>query len=116
MKRILLLTAMLLMTFAAMYAEGMKNLIVKADKAISKEEADKVKGNIRCVAGVKKIRLNNDQVLVVFDSEKADSKKIVNAFNKIGMKVTVVSETKSEKPAVDGESGATQQQKKTAKQ
>lgn len=104
----------MLMAFAQMNAKDLKDLVVKAHEVIKEEGRAKVDGNIRCVPGVKKIRTKGDLVFITFDADKTDSKKIIARFGKIGYKVAVVSEKPSEgkKPAVDGQSGASQQQNK----
>ena len=103
MKKTLTMIAVALMICATTMAKELKVL--------------EVKDVLRLTAGVKKVEANFSvqQVLVTYDAEKTDAKKIVAALKKNGYEASVVSdgapsEVRKQVP-VDGTSGASKQKK-----
>lgn len=107
--------AVALMMCATTMAKEWKVLVVKTSPAVQSVEAQaKVKDQLRLTAGVKKVEANfsAQQVLVTYDADKTNQKKIVAAMKKAGYETTVVSDgAPAEKPQVDATSGASKQQK-----
>ena len=117
MKKILTLTAVALMMCATTVAKELKMLVVKTTPAVQNVEAQtKVKDLLRLTAGVKKVEADfaAQQVMVTYDADKTDAKKIVATLKKNGYEASVVSDgapgEKKQVP-VDGTSGASKQQK-----
>ena len=118
MKKTLTLMAVALMMCATTMAKELKVLVVKTSPAVQNVEGQtKVKDYLRLTAGVKKVEADfaAKQVMVTYDADKTNAKKIVAALKKNGYEATVVSDgapkEKKEVP-VDATSGASQQQKK----
>lgn len=107
--------AVALMMCATTMATDLKMLVVKTSPAVQNvEEQTKVRDVLRLKPGVKKVEANfaAQQVLVTYDADKTDQKKLVAALKKAGYEATVVSDgapsDKKQKP-VDATSGATKQ-------
>lgn len=113
MKKIITLMAAVMMCTASAIAKDIKVLVVKTSPEMHCNNCEnKIKGNVRFVAGVKRIdtSLTTKLVTITYDADKTNAKIIETAFKKIGYTTTVVS---NGAPAqkVDGTSGATQQNK-----
>ena len=97
MKQILIIIA------AMLIALGGKELLVLAVTTTPEMHCQncekKIKENIRFEAGVKKIETNLEKQLVAitYDPSKTDSKKLTQAFAKIGYTIKVI----SDEPAVN---------------
>ncbi|MBQ6965314.1 MAG: heavy-metal-associated domain-containing protein [Bacteroidaceae bacterium] len=119
MKKTLTLVVAALMCCTTAFAKDLKVLVVKTSPEIHCEKCEqKIKGNVRFTAGVKRIEtdLTTKQVAVTYDADKTDTKTLLAAFKKIGFDATVVSDGKAEgkaskKVPVDGTTGASQQKK-----
>ncbi len=117
MNKIITLFAAAMLCSAAAFAKDLKVLVVKTAPEMHCNNCEnKIKNNIRFTSGVKKIDTSLEQkiVTITYDADKTDSKKIIAAFQKIGYEATVVSDGKKDdkKQPVDGQTGATTQQKK----
>ena len=117
MKKIFVLMVATLMVCATTMAKELKMLVVTTTPAVQSVEAQmKVKDQLRLTPGVKKVEADfaAKQVMVTYDADKTNAKKIVAALKKNGYEATVVSDgapkEKKEVP-VDATSGASQQQK-----
>ena len=111
MKKTLTLMAVALMMCATTVAKDLKVLVVKTSPAVQNVEAQtKVRDVLRLKPGVKKVEANfsAQQVLVTYDADKTDQKKLIAALKKAGYEATVVSDGAKQTP-VDGTSGATKQ-------
>ena len=111
MKKTLTLMAVALMMCATTVAKDLKVLVVKTSPAVQNVEAQtKVRDVLRLKPGVKKVEANfsAQQVLVTYDADKTDQKKLIAALKKAGYEATVVSNGEKQTP-VDGTSGATKQ-------
>ena len=113
MKKIITLMAAVMMCTASAIAKDIKVLVVKTSPEMHCNNCEnKIKGNVRFVAGVKRIdtSLSTKLVTITYDADKTKAKIIETAFKKIGYTAIVVS---NGAPAqkVDGTSGATQQNK-----
>ena len=119
MKKIFVLMVATLMVCATTMAKELKMLVVTTTPAVQSVEAQtKVKDQLRLTPGVKKVEADfaAKQVMVTYDADKTNAKKIVAALKKNGYEATVVSDGKAPeraaKPAqVDAVSGASQQKK-----
>lgn len=117
MNKIITLLAVAMLCSATAFAKDLKVLVVKTSPEMHCNNCEnKIKNNIRFTSGVKKIDTSLEQktVTITYDADKTDSKTIVNAFKKIGYDATVVSDVKQGEKAkpVDGQTGASTQQKK----
>ena len=118
MKKTLTLMAVALLMCATTMAKELKILVVKTSPAVQNVEGQtKVRDYLRLTAGVKKVEANfsAQQVLVTYDADKTDAKKIVAALKKNGYEALVVSdgapsEVQKQVP-VDGTSGASKRKK-----
>ena len=118
MKKTLTLMAVALMMCATTMAKELKVLVVKTSPAVQNVEGQtKVRDYLRLTAGVKKVEANfsAQQVLVTYDADKTDAKKIVAVLKKNGYEASVVSDgapSEGQKQVpVDGTSGASKQKK-----
>ena len=115
MKKTLTLMAVALMMCATTVAKELKVLVVKTSPAVQNVEAQtKVRDVLRLKPGVKKVEANftAQQVLVTYDTDKTDQKKLIAALKKAGYEATVVSDgapSDKKQTPVDGTSGATKQ-------
>ena len=118
MKKIFVLMVATLMVCATTMAKELKMLVVTTTPAVQSVEAQtKVKDQLRLTPGVKKVEADfaAKQVMVTYDADKTNAKKIVAALKKNGYEATVVSDgapKEKKKVPVDATSGASQQQKK----
>lgn len=113
MKKIITLMAAALMCAASAIAKDIKVLVVKTSPEMHCSNCEtKIKGNVRFVAGVKRIDTNlaTKLVTITYDADKTNAKTITAAFKKIGYTATVVSDG-APAQKVDGTSGATKQKK-----
>ena len=116
MKKIFVLMVAALMVCATTMAKEMKVLVVTTTPAVQSVEAQtKVKDQLRLTPGVKKVEADcaAKQVMVTYDADKTNAKKIVAALKKNGYEATVVSDgapTEKTEVPVDATSGASQQQ------
>ncbi len=97
----LILTFLLFTGALACNAADLKTLQVTTQPQMTCSNCEnKIKKNLRFEKGVKEIRTDREKqiVTVVYDAEKTDEKKIVDAFGKIKYRATVV-ESKSKEPA-----------------
>ena len=100
MKQILTIIAALLIAFGG---KELRVLTVTTTPEMHCQSCEKkIKENIRFEAGVKKIETNLEKQLVVitYDPAKTDSKKLSQAFAKIGYAIKVI----SDEPAVSSHS------------
>ena len=119
MKKTLMMVVAALLCCATAFAKDLKMLVVKVTPEVQSVEAQaKVKNQLRLTAGVKKIEADfaAKQLMVTYDAEKTDAKKILAAMKKNGYEATVVSDgavpEKASKPVpVDATSGASKQKK-----
>jgi copper chaperone CopZ len=97
MKQIITIIAAILIAFGG---KELRVLTVTTTPEMHCQNCEKkIKENIRFEAGVKKIETNLEKQLVVitYDPAKTDSKKLTEAFAKIGYTIKVV----SDEPAVN---------------
>ena len=97
MKQILIIIAAMLI---ALGGKDLRVLTVTTTPEMHCQSCEKkIKENIRFEAGVKKIETNLEKQLVVitYDPSKTDSKKLTQAFAKIGYTIKVI----SDEPAAD---------------
>ena len=97
MKQIITIIAAILIAFGG---KELRVLTVTTTPEMHCQNCEKkIKENIRFEAGVKKIETNLEKQLVVitYDPAKTDSKKLTEAFAKIGYSIKVV----SDEPAVN---------------
>ena len=114
MKKTLTWMVAALMCCATTFAKDLKVLVVKVTPEVQNVEAQtKVKNQLRLTAGVKKIEADfaAKQLMVTYDADKTDAKRILSAMKKNGYEATVVSdgavsEKTPVKVPVDGTSGA----------
>ena len=86
MKKLILLTAMLL-TMTVGMAKDIKTLVVTTTPQMHCENCEKkIKGNLRFEKGVKKIETNipDQTVTIEYDAEKIKPEKLLEALKKIG--------------------------------
>ena len=92
MKQILTIIAALLIAFGG---KELRVLTVTTTPEMHCQSCEKkIKENIRFEAGVKKIETNLEKQLVIitYDPAKTDSKKLSQAFDKIGYAIKVISD------------------------
>ena len=97
MKQIITIIAAILIAFGG---KELRVLTVTTTPEMHCQNCEKkIKENIRFEAGVKKIETNLEKQLVVitYDPAKTDSKKLTQAFAKIGYTIKVI----SDEPAVN---------------
>ncbi len=97
MKQIITIIAAILIAFGG---KELRVLTVTTTPEMHCQNCEKkIKENIRFEAGVKKIETNLEKQLVVitYDPAKTDSKKLTEAFAKIGYTIKVI----SDEPAVN---------------
>ncbi len=97
MKQIITIIATILIAFGG---KELRVLTVTTTPEMHCQNCEKkIKENIRFEAGVKKIETNLEKQLVVitYDPAKTDSKKLTEAFAKIGYSIKVI----SDEPAVN---------------
>ena len=95
MKQILIIIAAMLI---ALGGKELRVLTVTTTPEMHCQNCEKkIKENIRFEAGVKKIETNLEKQLVVitYDPSKTDSKKLTQAFAKIGYTIKVISDEPS---------------------
>ena len=101
MKKLILLTAMLL-TMTVGFAKDIKTLVVTTTPPMHCESCEnKIKGNLRFEKGVKKIETSipDQTVTIEYDAEKTSAEKLIEAFTKFGyeaQEITPQNETKCE--------------------
>ena len=101
MKKLILLTAMLL-TMTVGFARDIKTLVVTTTPPMHCESCEnKIKGNLRFEKGVKKIETSipDQTVTIEYDAEKISAEKLIEAFTKFGyeaQEITPKNETKGE--------------------
>lgn len=101
MKKLILLTAMLL-TMTVGFAKDIKTLVVTTTPPMHCESCEnKIKGNLRFEKGVKKIETSipDQTVTIEYDAEKTNAEKLIEAFTKFGyeaQEITPQNETKCE--------------------
>lgn len=114
--------AVALMMCATTMAGDLKVLVMKTSPAVQNVETQtKVKDKLRLTAGVKKVEADfaAQHVLVTYDADKTNQKKIVAAMKKAGYEATVVSDgapSEKKQVPVDATSGASKQQKNETSQ
>lgn len=87
----LILSCLLLIGAAALYAKDMKTLVVTTSPQMSCQNCEnKIKGNLRFEKGIHKIEtdLKNQTVTVTYDADKTDETKIAEAFGKLNYKIS----------------------------
>ena len=92
MKQILIIIAAMLIAFGG---KELRVLTVTTTPEMHCQSCEKkIKENIRFEAGVKKIETNLEKQLVIitYDPAKTDSKKLSQAFDKIGYSIKVISD------------------------
>ena len=97
MKQILIIIAAMLI---ALGGKELRVLTVTTTPEMHCQNCEKkIKENIRFEAGVKNIETNleKQQVVITYDPSKTDSKKLTQAFAKIGYTIKVI----SDEPAVN---------------
>lgn len=101
MKKLILLTAMLL-TMTVGFAKDIKTLVVTTMPPMHCESCEnKIKGNLRFEKGVKKIETSipDQTVTIEYDADKNSAEKLVEAFRKFGYEAQIIApenETKGE--------------------
>ena len=86
MKRLILLTAMML-TMAVGFAKDIKTLVVTTTPPMHCESCEnKIKGNLRFEKGVKKIETSvpEQKVTIEYDADKTNAENLMEAFKKFG--------------------------------
>ena len=86
MKKLILLTAMLL-TMTVGFAKDIKTLVVTTTPPMHCESCEnKIKGNLRFEKGVKKIvtSISDQTVTIEYDADKISAEKLIEAFQKFG--------------------------------
>ena len=86
MKKLILLTALLL-TMTVGLAKDIKTLVVTTNPPMHCENCEnKIKGNLRFEKGVKKIETSipDQTVTIEYDADKTNAEKLVEAFKKFG--------------------------------
>ena len=100
MKRIALISMILMMTLTAT-AKDIKTLVVTTQPQMHCANCEnKIKENIRFEKGIKKIETNVEQqaVTITYDADKNSVENIIKAFSKIGYEATPIpSDTKCQK-------------------
>lgn len=92
MKKLILLTAMLL-TMTVGLAKDIKTLVVTTMPPMHCENCEnKIKGNLRFEKGVKKIEtsISDQKVTIEYDADKTTAEKLVEAFKKFGYEAETV--------------------------
>ena len=98
MKKVLVLSAMMLTAVISM-AKDIKTVVVTTQPQMHCESCEKkITGNLRFEKGVKQIECNieGQRVTITYDADKTNSDAIIQSFGKFGYKAT---EIKTEKPA-----------------
>ena len=98
MKKVIVLSAMMLTALVAM-AKDIKTVVVTTQPQMHCESCEKkITGNLRFEKGVKEIQcdIEGQRVTITYDADKTNSDAIIKSFDKFGYKAT---EIKSEKPA-----------------
>ena len=101
MKKLFLVSAMMLTTLAGM-AKDIKTVVVTTlPKMHCASCENKIKGNLRFEKGVKKIETSipDQTVTIEYDAEKTNAEKLIEAFTKFGyeaQEITPQKETKCE--------------------
>ena len=99
MKKLILLTAMLL-TMTVGFAKDIKTLVVTTTPPMHCESCEnKIKGNLRFEKGVKQIECDipKQTVTVTYDAEKTTPENIIKSFSKFGYKATEVKQDTNKK-------------------
>src|SRR5574344_101911 len=117
-KTFALMLTVLLMRASAV-AKDLREVVMKTTPEMKSEKVEKkVKNHLWLTAGVKKIRtdLSNQLVIVTYDADKTSEKSILSSMKKAGFEAKVVSNKAGEpkdskKVPVDATSGASQQKK-----
>ncbi len=92
MKKLLILTAMMLTAVVGM-AKDIKTVIVTTLPQMHCSGCeDKIKGNLRFEKGVKQIEcsIEEQRITITYDADKTNSEKIIQSFGKFGYKATEV--------------------------
>ena len=92
MKKLILLTAMLL-TMTVGLAKDIKTLVVTTNPPMHCENCEnKIKGNLRFEKGVKKIETSipDQTVTIEYDADKTKAEKLMEAFKKFGYEAQLV--------------------------
>ena len=92
MKKLILLTAMLL-TMTAGFAKDIKTVVVTTNPQMHCESCEnKIKGNLRFEKGVKKIETSiaDQTVTIEYDADKTSAEKLIEAFKKFGYEAQLV--------------------------
>ena len=87
----LLLSCVLLIGAASLYAKDMQTLVVTTTPKMSCQNCEnKIKGNLRFEKGIHKIEtdLKNQTVTVTYDADKTNETKIAEAFGKLNYQIT----------------------------
>lgn len=90
MKKIITL-CLILLGAVSIYAKGTREFTVTTTPKMSCQNCvKKIEGNLRFEKGVKKVQaiLDDQTVIVTYDPEKTDEKKLTEAFGKLNYKVT----------------------------
>lgn len=94
MKKLILFSAMSLMALG-LYAKDIQELVVTTNPPMACQNCEnKIKKNIRFEKGVKDIETNraDQKVTITYDADKTNPEQIEKGFEKIGYKVTVLTE------------------------
>ena len=92
MKKLFLLTAMLL-TMTVGFAKDIKTVVVTTTPQMHCESCEnRIKGNLRFEKGVKKIEtsIENQTVTIEYDADKTSVEKLIEAFKKFGYEAKLV--------------------------
>ena len=92
MKRLILLTAMLL-TMTVGFAKDIKTVVVTTTPQMHCESCEnKIRGNLRFEKGVKKIEtsLEDQTVTIEYDAYKTSVEKLIEAFKKFGYEAQLI--------------------------
>ncbi len=92
MKKLILLTAMLLVVTAG-FAKDIKTVVVTTTPQMHCESCEnKIKGNLRFEKGVKKIETSipDQTVTIEYDADKTNVEKLIEAFKKFGYEAQLI--------------------------
>ena len=99
MKKVLLMSAMMLTALVGM-AKDIKTVVVTTQPQMHCANCEnKIKGNLRFEKGVKTIECSipEQRVTITFDAEKTTAENIIHSFDKFGYKATEVKQDKTPK-------------------
>lgn len=108
MKKLILLTAMLL-TMTVGFAKDIKTVVLTTTPQMHCESCEnKIKGNLRFEKGVKKIETSvpDQRVTIEYDADKTSVEKLIEAFKRFGYEAQPVMPDKEEKCCNQSEPGS----------